>query len=662
MNIPGLLRERFAVVLEPMVEQVDNLLGMIRPTTDPKMGDYQANFAMPLAKRLQRDPIELAEEIIGKVDLADLADRVEVAGRGFINVHLSDDFLAKQLVVISQDERHGISKPIDPQTILVDYSSPNVAKPMHVGHIRSTVIGDALSRIFRYLGHQVITDNHLGDWGTQFGMIIYGYKHFGEADKVKQNPVAELSSLYRYVHELMGLRAGQKRIDQMEDLIAKAKDDLSTLEHENNASNGDDPKSQKKFNKKLKSLRAKRDSLLKEQISLQEKLEIAESDSSLWKDLSDHREIETAVLEETAKLHQGDETNLRLWNDFLPFCIDEIDRVYKRLHVEFDHTLGESFYHPMLSGVIERLEKLDLITKSDGAKCVFLDGFEAPMIVQKRDGAYLYATTDLATLKYRLEEFNVDEILYVVDSRQSEHFDKLFAAAEKIFDQDLRLAHIQFGTVLGKDGKPMKTRSGTLIGLEGLLDDAVTRASEVVCNPERLASFDPPMSEDEQKDIAESVGIGAVKFVDLSHHRTSDYRFDLEKMVSLEGNTSTYVQYSYARTQAILHRVGADGRTSWDDGSKTPPVISHQAERELVLSLLRFEEALQGVRQDDAPNHLTDYLISTARSYSRFNESCRVIDAGNEHVKNTRIMLVRTTGEILKTGLDLLGIRVVRRM
>jgi arginyl-tRNA synthetase len=330
--------------------------------------------------------------------------------------------------------------------------------------------------------------------------------------------------------------------------------------------------------------------------------------------------------------------------------------------VQFDHTLGESFYHDMLSGVVQKMEKAGLAQESDGAVCVFLPEFDAPMIVRKQDGAYLYATTDLATLKYRLEQFNPSEILYVVDTRQSEHFEKLFAVAHHFGLEHVKLVHVNFGTVLGEDGRPMKTRSGSLIGLESLLDDAVDRARQVVCNPERLAGFDPPMDTAEQEMIAEVVGIGAIKFADLSHHRTSDYRFNLEKMVALEGNTSTYVQYSYARTQKILEnaqKLESDviemiDREGWG--------FTHPAERSLALMLIKLEEALLALHRDYAPNQLVDYLLETAKAYSKFNDNCHVLRAETPTIQATRLALVCLTGRILQLGLELLGVKVVPRM
>ncbi len=324
--------------------------------------------------------------------------------------------------------------------------------------------------------------------------------------------------------------------------------------------------------------------------------------------------------------------------------------------------MGESFYHPLLADVVSDLQGRGLATESDGAICVFLDNFDAPMIIRKKDGAFLYSTTDLATLKYRLEEFDPHEILYVVDSRQSEHFQKLFDVAKLIDLGDIKLVHVNFGTVLGEDGKPMKTRSGSLIGLEGLLDDAVAGARKVVCDPARLKNIDPPMDEAEQNAIAEVVGIGAVKYADLSHHRTSDYKFNLTKMVALDGNTSTYVQYSYVRTQSILRKANVDDAQIVGRVAKDGIVFSHPAERALALSLLKIEEALVAVYQDYAPNQLVDYIYETAKTYAVFNEQCHVLNAESEAIQATRLTLVTLSGRVLKLGLSLLGIGVVGRM
>jgi arginyl-tRNA synthetase len=316
----------------------------------------------------------------------------------------------------------------------------------------------------------------------------------------------------------------------------------------------------------------------------------------------------------------------------------------------------------MLADVVSRLESQGLARDSDGAVCVFLPEFDAPMIVRKQDGAYLYATTDLATLKYRLEQFDPVEILYVVDSRQSEHFDKLFAVAHHFGLEHVKLVHVKFGTVLGEDGRPMKTRSGSLIGLEGLLDDAVERARQVVCNPQRLAGFDPPMDEAEQEMIAEVVGIGAIKFADLSHHRTSDYRFNLDKMVALDGNTSTYVQYSCARIQKILQNAEKCESDVIEMVHEHGMEFTHPAERSLAIMLIKLEEALQAVHKDYAPNQLVDYLLETAKAYSKFNDNCHILRAETHKIQATRLTLATLTGRVLQLGLRLLGVEVVPRM
>ncbi|MEM1067448.1 MAG: arginine--tRNA ligase [Planctomycetota bacterium] len=665
MHVPNLLQQRFVTALSGIsapsgkIENPDAYAAMIRPTSDPNHGDYQANCAMPLSKQLGGNPRELAQSIVDELSLDDLCDAPEIAGPGFINLRLTDDFLLGSLRSMLGDVRLSVPEVPTEKSIIIDFSSPNVAKPMHVGHIRSTVIGDALSRTLRFLGHRVITDNHLGDWGTQFGIIIYGYKHFGDPDVVMADPVAELTKLYRLVNQLIEYRKAvgsieslQAAINDAEAAVTQAQDVLATAED----------KQQKKAKKAVAGAERRLSSAKSSLEAAQAKMAAVDEDAELSKLAAAHPQIDTAVLEETAKLHHGDPENVALWEKFLPFCKDEINRVYERLDVAFDHTFGESFYQPMLADVVEQLEKQGIASESDGAICVFLPEFDAPMIVRKQDGAFLYATTDLATLRYRLEEFDPSEILYVVDTRQSEHFDKLFAVAKHFGLDDIKLVHVNFGTVLGEDGRPMKTRSGTLIGLEGLLNDAVERARQVVCNPERLAAFDPPMDESEQQSIAEVVGIGAIKFADLSHHRTSDYRFSLDKMVSLEGRTSTYVQYSFARTQKILENAQKCESDVIDMVAQHGVEFTHRAERQLALMLIKMEEALLAVHKDYAPNVLVDYLLDTSKAYSKFNDSCHVLNAETEKIQTTRLMLVSLTGRMLQVGLGLLGVGVVPRM
>ena len=685
MQILDELRQRFAAALVQLSSQVqginanaagtDDKLGgqasaelgiekiasfslMVRPTSDSRHGDYQANCAMPLAKLLGKNPRAIAEQLVQSLECDDLCEPPEIAGPGFINLRLRDGYIAETTQKLLQDARLGVDAVAQPLNIIVDYSSPNVAKPMHVGHIRSTVIGDSVSKVLRFLGHRVVTDNHLGDWGTQFGMVIYGFKHFGDEEAFEKQPVGELSRLYRLVNRLIdyhnslaGLSSSESAVTEAERAAANARSAWESTS---------DPKEKKAAEKTLAGANRKLDAAKELATKYVQSIQSVDSDDQLKAIAKAHPGIATAVLEETVKLHAGDEENLRLWRRFLPHCKDEIDRVYKRLNVSFDHVLGESFYHPMLQDIVDQLKEDGLASESEGATCVFLPEFDAPMIVQKRDGAFLYATTDLATLEYRRIEFHPHEVLYVVDSRQSEHFDKLFAVARRMGLDSTRLVHVNFGTVLGDDGKPFKTRSGSSIGLESLLDDAVARAHAVVCNPERVSKIDPPLSEDEKIRIANVVGHGAIKYADLSHHRTSDYKFDLEKMVALEGNTSAYVQYAYARVQGILVR----GKTDENQVATANASISlaHPAERSLALQLMRFGESLEQVRADYAPNFLVDYLYETAKAYAVFNDSCPVLKAESETLMKSRLALVAATGRILRQGLDLLGIGVVPRM
>ncbi|TWT86454.1 arginine--tRNA ligase [Neorhodopirellula pilleata] len=671
MNLSALLRDRFFDAIAELTEHADEYAGMVRPAADPQFGDYQSNAAMPLAKRLSRPPRDVALAIVEKLQLDDICETPEVAGPGFINLKLKESFLNRTLCGMIGDERVGVGTVANPSKIVIDYSSPNVAKPMHVGHIRSTVIGDALSRLHRFVGHEVITDNHLGDWGTQFGIIIYGYKHFGDPDQVAANPVPELSSLYRLTNQLIEYSKAKASLEGLQAKLVDAKAAAEVEALAADAALEDDKvsaKDKKKAQKSADAATRRVASVESEIASALAKIAAVDSDPMLAQCAAEHPDVADAVLLETAKLHQGDPENRALWEKFLPHCKDEINRIYDRLDVTFDHTLGESFYHDRLPGVVETLDRLGLTTKSDGAVCVFLDSFDSPMIIQKRDGAYLYATTDLATLQYRHEVFGAEEILYVVDSRQSEHFEKFFRMAEPMGMKGIKLVHVSFGTVLGIDGRPMKTRSGSLIGLESLLDEAVAAAKAVACDPERLANMSPPMDESEQNLIAEVVGTGAIKYADLSHHRTSDYRFDVQKMVAMEGNTATYIQYSYARTQSILRRVAAeldvDDLSRWavSTTDTTNLKLTEPAERALAIALIRFEEAINGSIAAYAPNQMCDYLYETAKTYSTFNESCRVLGNTDPIVLQTRVALVYLTGVVLQQGLELLNIGVVERM
>ena len=657
MKILATLKERFLSALQPFETDTNKLLDMIRPAQDARFGDYQANCAMPLQKVTGNPPREIAQSIIDQIDLDDLCQNVEIAGPGFINLTLKDEWLTRQLAVAFSDERLGVTEPEQPLTVVIDYSSPNVAKPMHVGHIRSTVIGDALARTYRFLGHNVISDNHLGDWGTQFGMIIYGYKHFVDNAVYEQDPIGELSRLYRLVRKIIDYHDIVKKHPDVEAELAK----VTGLHDELKSKPEPTEKAAlKKHKKDLKSLEGKVALLTDEIKSMNKKREAVESDESLLKLATQHPAIGQAVLEETAKLHSGDDENLALWNEFLPVCREDIQRIYSRLDVKFDHEYGESFYHDQLEEVVESLKENQLATESEGAMCVFLDEFETPMIVQKKDGAFLYATTDLATIQYRGENWDPDLVLYVVDHRQHEHFAKLFSAAAKWGFDDVNFQHVQFGTVMGKDGKPYKTRDGDTVGLEGLLDDAIAHAYEVVCEIDEKKPEDIRMDSSERTKVASVIGISALKYGDLSQNRTTDYIFSFEKMVSLDGNTATYMQYSYARVQSIIAKSEVDIESLRQ--SPKPFLFDQQLERSLALKILQFQDALDEVLVDYRPNLLTNYLYELAKLASQFCEKCPVIKAETEDLKLSRVQFCDMIARTIKTGLGLLGISVVERM
>jgi arginyl-tRNA synthetase len=663
MNVLALLRERFSkALIETGVDAVSMpaLLGMILPSQDAKFGDYQANLAMPLGKQLGKPPREIAQQVVAKLNLAAICEPPEVAGPGFINLRLKDSWIVGQIAAAASDlERLGVEAVAKPRKYVVDYSSPNVAKPMHVGHIRSTVIGDALNRVLKFLGHETISDNHLGDWGTQFGMIIYGYKHFADEVALAAQPVAELSRLYKLVHALVDYRETQNaRIPALDRQIAEARERLAKLD---DLAAPEDPKELKKAAKRLEQAKLGLAELEAESSVLQSKLDSTETDPELGPLLSKHADIDRAVLAETARLHSGDPTNVELWRRFLPPCLQEIEATYQRLGVSFDHTLGESFYQDRLRGVVKDLVDKDLARKSEGAICVFIEGQPAPMIVQKQDGAFLYATTDLATIQYRMAEWHPDAILYVVDHRQSLHFEQLFAAVQLWGYRDVELQHISFGTVLGEDGRPFKTRSGTSVGLTGLLDEAVDRAYTIVCQNDD-ARPTPLLSEEDRRQVAERVGTGAIKYADLAHNRTSDYVFSYDKMLAMTGNTAAYMQYSYARVRSIFGKGDIDESAIQNAKSAVAISIATAHERALALALLQFAEALDRVVADYRPNHLTAYLFELASRYSEFFENCPVLKAESDALRISRLLLCDLTARTLQRGLSLLGIKTVERM
>jgi arginyl-tRNA synthetase len=654
MNPLQEIRDRFTPLLEQLQVNPADYLGQIRPSQDAKFGDYQANFCMPLAGKLKRNSRELAAELTSQLDLTGLCDPAEVAGPGFINLRLKDEWLRAQLQAALGDPQLGVNPAAEPRTYVIDYSSPNVAKPMHVGHIRSTVIGDSLAKITRFLGHRVVTDNHLGDWGTQFGMIIYGLKHFSDRVEYERNPIGHLSGLYRLVRKLVDYQEALSGLPRQEQSCVEQEQRLEQLRAQPLPS---DKREAKERNKELEK-GAQRLAELREEVAvLQGKISAVQQDTRLSSLAAAHSRIDAGVLEETAKLHAGDEENLRLWREVLPFCREDMQRIYSRLQITFDQELGESFYHEMLGPVVASLRQQGLARESEGAVCVFLDGFETPMIIQKRDGAFLYSTSDLATIEYRVKTWNPDVILYVVDHRQHEHFEKLFAAARLWGFQDVELVHVSFGTVLGDDGKPFKTRAGDTVGLESLLDEAENRARQVLAE---LHGETGELLPGNAERIAEVIGIGALKYADLSQNRASDYKFSYDKMLELKGNTATYSQYCYARVMGILR----NSETTLESLSSRPGPLqfAEPIERTLALVLARFGETLEEVLVDYRPNLLAGYLFELTQTFFRFYDQCSVVQAATAELRTSRLQLCALTALTIRTGLGLLGIDVVERM
>jgi arginyl-tRNA synthetase len=602
MNLLRLLQVKFHAALAGLVPDPAPYAALVKPTQDLRHGDYQANCAMSLGKVLRQPSRTVAQTIKERLNLGDMLEESEIAGPGFINLRLRADWLAAQLQQMAGDERLGLEKADPVRTVVLDYGSPNVAKPMHVGHLRSTIIGDALKRLLRFLGNTVVADNHLGDWGTQFGMLLYGYKQFRDESALRADPVREMVRLYLTVRRLT------KPADEEEE---------------------DEDK--KKHTKEEKAAA---------QIVLD------------------------ACRRETAQLHAGDPENVRLWQMFMPWCLEEINPIYRRLDVQYDYTHGESFYNPMLPGVVRSLMEKGIAEGSQGAIIVRLGENEPPALIQKRDGAFTYTTSDLATIQYRVQTWNPDAMLYTVDFRQKLHFQQLFAVARRWGYDKVELEHISFGSVLGKDGKPIKTREGGAIELGVLLDEAVERGAQAYqksCENRRSHGHDvPDLETDEYRRVVEAVGLGAVKYADLSQNRTSDYTFDWDKMLAMEGNTAAYMQYAYARNRSIFRKGGENPERF----RLAPPAVElgQAQERALAVQLLRFEDALRSAAAEYKPNLITAYLWDLAKSYSAFFETCPVIKAELPALRDSRFLLCDLTARVIQRGLDLLGIRTVERM
>lgn len=652
MNFLALLQQRLERSLAQLTDQPYNYSGMVKPTTDPKFGDFQANCAMPLAKQLGKPPREIAQKIIDALDLSDICDPPEIAGPGFINLRIKTEALLEAADRLVTDDRLGVPPVEHPKTYVVDFSGPNVAKPMHVGHLRSSVLGDTLCRMLRFAGHKVIGDNHLGDWGTQFGMILFGYKHFLDAAALERDMVAELARLYRLVNQLSDFHQTREQLPKLDGLLAEKLRQLAQI-----TDKVTDPKQLEKQRKKL--LQETED--LRAQIaSSRNKLDAVDSDPQLKSLAEKYPRIAVEARLETARLHNGDEENLRLWNQFVPACLAAIQKIYDRLDITFDLVLGESFYQPFLADVVADLQKSGMAVDSDGAVCVFIPGNDAPFIIRKSDGAFTYATTDLATIQYRVQELHADAILYVVDNRQSEHFKLLFETAKRWGYDNIAMKHVVFGTVLGEDGRPFKTRSGDTVGLESLLDEAVSEAAKIVANNIAEDAEAPASPPETLAQVAETVGLGGIKYADLKHNRESDYVFSWEKMLAKNGDTATYMQYAYARVCGIVRKGGLDRHTL--RGLPAPILITNSSERALILQFTRFPDAIAGAIEDSRPNLLAEYLYNTANLFSAFYENCPVQKAESDELRNSRLKLCDITARILEKGLSLMGIKTVDQM
>jgi arginyl-tRNA synthetase len=606
MNVLHQLQAKLAQALTGLVADPAPYAAMLKPAQDPKFGDYQANCAMSLAKVLGgKPPREVAAHIVGKLDPGDMLEPPEVAGPGFINLRLRKDWLGKQLQAMAKDDRLGVDPVKAPRTFVIDYSSPNVAKPLHVGHLRSTIIGDALARLLRFLGHKVITDNHLGDWGSQFGMLIYGYKHFLDKAAYDADPVRELARLYVHVRKL-----------------------LKQAEEDEDEGPTDDP-------------------------------------------------VKLAYQQETAKLHAGDPANLALWRQFMPHCLEVIHRIYRRLGVlPFDYEHGESFYSPMLPEVVADMLAKGIATESQGAIVIpnakgviprtkeEQEKEEPPAILRKRDGAFTYTTSDLATVKYRMEHFHPDAMLYAVDFRQALHFKTFFAQARRWGYSAVEFQHISFGSVLGEDKKPFGVRKGGAPELEVLIDDAVRlgleKYEQSYAERKEHGHDVPELTDAVKRDIAEAVGVGAMKYADLSQNRTSDYVFSYDKMLATEGNTATYMQYAYARNRAILRKGDADPRALQAD----PPAVllEHPLERALAAQFVRLEEILTATAAEYHPHLICGFLWDLSKAYSSFNAACHVLHAETPQLRQSRLLLCDLTARVIQLCLGLLGIRTIERM
>ncbi|MBI3875877.1 MAG: arginine--tRNA ligase [Verrucomicrobia bacterium] len=546
-----LLEQQLQATVRTVLPDADISVVLVRPCPDPKFGDYQSNALMSLAKQRKLNPRKLAEDVKARLDVSAWCEPVEIAGAGFLNFRLKNSALNEMLASAARGEHLFFDKAATPKTVVIDFSSPNVAKPMHVGHIRSTILGDCLARTLRMLGHRVITDNHIGDWGTQFGMLLVGWKRELNRAALATDPISEMERLYKSVNAA------------------------------------------------------------------------CDADASV-------REL---AKQELVKLQSGDEENLAIWREMIALSQHQFDTIYARLCVKFDVTLGESFYNDRLKPLVDELTK-GIARESEGATAIFFDDVpqlkDQPALIRKSDGGFNYTTTDLATLAHRLATWQPDEIIYVTDGRQQLHFQQIFAAFRKWHGESkTKLAHVWFGSILGEDGKPFKTRSGETVKLTDLLDEADERALKVVTEK------NPDLTEAARREIARIVGLGAVKYADLLPNRQSDYLFSWDKMLSLQGNTAPYLQYAYTRIRGIFRKGTQDSNSGFN--------LTAPEEIALAKRLLNFGLVLEAVAEEYRPNFLCNYLYDLAGLFARFYENCPVLKAEGAE-RATRLLLCDLTG------------------
>ncbi|MCL9781840.1 arginine--tRNA ligase [Vibrio sp. S4M6] len=577
MNIQALINDKVSQALEAAGAPAGTPAA-VRQSAKPQFGDYQANGVMGAAKKLGTNPREFAQKVIDALDLDGIASKTEIAGPGFINIFLDTKFVAEQAEQALADPRLSVAQE-QTKTIVADYSAPNVAKEMHVGHLRSTIIGDAVVRTLEFLGHNVVRANHIGDWGTQFGMLIANLERKQKSGSEISMELSDLEGFYRESKVLY---------DEDEEFAAKARNYV-------------------------------------------------------------------------VKLQSGDEYCVDMWKKLVEITMVQNQRNYDRLNVSLsnDNIMGESMYNDMLPGIVADLKDKGLAKEDDGALVVFLDEYKnkdgEPMgvIIQKRDGGYLYTTTDIACAKYRYEKLGADRVLYFIDSRQHQHLMQAWTIVRKAgyVPENVTLEHHAFGMMLGKDGRPFKTRAGGTVRLADLLDEADERASKLI------ESKNPELSDSEKSQIAKAVATAAVKYADLSKHRTTDYVFDWDNMLAFEGNTAPYMQYAYTRVASIFAKAGV----SMDD-IQGELIISEEKEKALVAKLLQFEEAVQSVAREGQPHLLCTYLFELAGQFSSFYEACPILNADTESVKNSRLKMAALTAKTIKLGLSLLGIETLERM